>query len=87
MLGYKIYFLSHLSFCEIQLLRRLHPLPRVQVFVLAEDLFQFADLLGGELCAHTALRSVFVPLAAIIQGETLRGSSFALVPGGIPAAF
>lgn len=73
--------MSYLSFRKIQLVRCLHSLSSVQVFVLAEDLLQLADLLRGELGAHAALRSVFLRLAALVHGETLRGSRFALVPG------
>lgn len=78
---------SHLSFGEVQLLRRLHSLPGVQVFVLVEDLFQFADLLGGELGAHAALRSVLLRLASLVRGGALGGGRFALVPGRVPADF
>lgn len=78
---------SYLSCCEIELLRSLLSLSSVQVFVFVEDLFQFGDLLGGELCAHTALRPVLLHLASLVHRETLRGGRLALIPGGIATYF
>lgn len=78
---------SYLSFCEFQLLGRLHSLSGIQVFVLVEDFFQFADLLGAKLCAHAAQRRVFLRVASLVHGEALGRGRLALVPGGITADF
>lgn len=72
---------SYLGLCEAESLRRLHPLPSVQVFVFAEDLLQLGDLLRGELGAHPALLRL---LLRLIDRGTLGGRRLALVPGGIP---
>lgn len=77
---------SHLSFCEVQLLCRLLSLPCVQIFLLDEYPFQFLDLLGRKLCAHSALgSSVFSPLVPLIHGESIRGNRVALIPAEVLA--
>lgn len=76
----------YLSFCEVELLRRLHSFSRLQILVLAEDLLQPVDLLRGELRAHAALQPVRVCLAStLIHGEAIRRCRLTLISGGVSA--
>lgn len=77
----------YLSFCEVELLCRLHPFSRLQILVLAEDLLQPVDLFRGELGAYSALPPVRLCFAStLIHREALRRRRLAVVSGGVSAS-